>query len=126
MEQSFHPVRGTIKEQVSLFDPDITEKQLIHAYQIVGLWDIIQCFDQQLDTKYNDDLFSQGQKQLIAIARAIVLNPPLLLLDEITADLDTSTEQQVLLAIQNAMKDRTVISISHRTSAITGKVIELQ
>lgn len=126
VEQSFHPVRGTVKEQVSLFDPEITEKQLIHAYQIVGLWDIIQCFDQQLDTKYNYDLFSQGQKQLIAIARAIVLNPPLLLLDEITADLDTSTEQQVLLAIQNAMKDRTVISISHRTSAITGKVIELQ
>ena len=55
-----------------------------------------------------------------------VLDPPLLLLDEITADLDTSTEQRVLLAIQNAMKDRTVVSISHRTSAITGKVIELQ
>lgn len=126
VEQSFHPVRGTVKEQVSLFDPDITENQIIHVYQIVGLWDTIQCFDQQLDTKYNDDLFSQGQKQLIAIARAIVLDPPLLLLDEITADLDTSTEQQVLLAIQNAMKDRTVISISHRTSAITGKVIELQ
>ena len=126
VEQSFHPVRGTVKEQVSLFDPDITEKQIIHAYQIVGLWDTIQCFDQQLDTEYNDDLFSQGQKQLIAIARAIVLDPPLLLLDEITADLDTSTEQRVLFAIQNAMKDRTVISISHRTSAITGKVIELQ
>lgn len=125
VEQSFHLVRGTVKEQVSLFDPDITEKQIIHAYQIVGLWDTIQCFDQQLDTEYNNDLFSQGQKQLIAIARAIVLDPPLLLLDEITADLDTSTEQQVLLAIQNAMKDRTVISISHRTSAITGKVIEI-
>ena len=125
VEQSFHPVRGTIKEQVSLFDSDITEKQIIHAYQIVGLWDTIQCFDQQLDTEYNNDLFSQGQKQLIAIARAIVLDPPLLLLDEITADLDTSTEQQVLLAIQNVMKDRTVVSISHRTSAITGKVIEL-
>lgn len=125
VEQSFHPVRGTVKEQVSLFDPDITEKQIIHAYQIVGLWDTIQCFDQQLDTEYNNDLFSQGQKQLIAIARAIVLDPPLLLLDEITANLDTSTEQQVLLAIQNAMKDRTVISISHRTSAITGKVIEI-
>ena len=125
VEQSFHPVRGTVKEQVSLFDPDITEKQIIHAYQIVGLWDTIQCFDQQLDTEYNNDLFSQGQKQLIAIARAIVLDPPLLLLDEITADLDTSTEQQVLLAIQNAMKDRTVVSISHRTSAITGKVIEI-
>ena len=125
VEQSFHPVRGTVKEQVSLFDPDITEKQIIHAYQIVGLWDTIQSFDQQLDTEYNNDLFSQGQKQLIAIARAIVLDPPLLLLDEITADLDTSTEQQVLLAIQNAMKDRTVISISHRTSAITGKIIEI-
>ena len=126
MEQSFHPVRGTIKEQVSLFAPEITEKQIIHAYKLVGLWDTIQSFDQQLDTEYNDDLFSQGQKQLIAIARAIVLDPPLLLLDEITADLDTSTEQQVLYAIQNAMKDRTVVSISHRTSAITGKVIELQ
>lgn len=125
VEQSFHPVRGTIKEQVSLFDSDITEKQIIHAYQIVGLWDTIQSFDQQLDTEYNNDLFSQGQKQLIAIARAIVLDPPLLLLDEITADLDTSTEQQVLLAIQNAMKYRTVVSISHRTSAITGKVIEI-
>ena len=125
VEQSFHPVRGTIKEQVSLFDSDITEKQIIHAYQIVGLWDTIQSFDQQLDTEYNNDLFSQGQKQLIAIARAIVLDPPLLLLDEINADLDTSTEQQVLLAIQNVMKDRTVVSISHRTSAITGKVIEL-
>ena len=125
VEQSFHPVRGTIKEQVSLFDSDITEKQIIHAYQIVGLWDTIQCFDQQLDTEYNNDLFSQGQKQLIAIARAIVLDPPLLLLDEITADLDTSTEQQVLLAIQNVMKDRTVVSISHRTSAITGKIIKI-
>lgn len=113
-------------EQVSLFAPEITEKQIIHAYKLVGLWDTIQSFDQQLDTEYNDDLFSQGQKQLIAIARAIVLDPPLLLLDEITADLDTSTEQQVLYAIQNAMKDRTVVSISHRTSAITGKVIELQ
>lgn len=125
VEQSFHPVHGTIKEQVSLFDPDITEKQIIHAYKLVGLWDTIQSFDQQLDTEYNDDLFSQGQKQLIAIARAIVLDPPLLLLDEITADLDTSTEQQVLYAIQNAMKDRTVVSISHRTSAITGKIIEI-
>lgn len=125
VEQSFHPVRGTIKEQVSLFDSDITEKEIIHAYQIVGLWDTIQCFDQQLDTEYNNDLFSQGQKQLIAIARAIVLDPPLLLLDEITADLDTSTEQQVLLAIQNVMKDRTVVSISHRTSAITGKIIKI-
>ncbi len=125
VEQSFHPVHGTIKEQVSLFAPDITEKQIIHAYKLVGLWDTIQSFDQQLDTEYNDDLFSQGQKQLIAIARAIVLDPPLLLLDEITADLDTSTEQQVLLAIQNAMKDRTVVSISHRTSAITGKIIEI-
>ena len=125
VEQSFHPVRGTIKEQASLFDSDITEKQIIHAYQIVGLWDTIQCFDQQLDTEYNNDLFSQGQKQLIAIARAIVLDPPLLLLDEITADLDTSTEQQVLLAIQNVMKDRTVVSISHRTSAITGKIIKI-
>ena len=125
VEQSFHPVHGTIKEQVSLFDPDITEKQIIHAYKLVGLWDTIQSFDQQLDTEYNDDLFSQGQKQLIAIARAIVLDPPLLLFDEITADLDTSTEQQVLLAIQNAMKDRTVVSISHRTSAITGKIIEI-
>lgn len=125
VEQSFHPVHGTLKEQVSLFAPDITEKQIIHAYKLVGLWDTIQSFDQQLDTEYNDDLFSQGQKQLIAIARAIVLDPPLLLLDEITADLDTSTEQQVLYAVQNAMKDRTVVSISHRTSAITGKIIEI-
>lgn len=120
----FGPIES-IGMEIQTIQASIAGIHRIHAYKLVGLWKTIQSFDQQLDTEYNDDLFSQGQKQLIAIARAIVLDPPLLLLDEITADLDTSTEQQVLYAIQNAMKDRTVVSISHRASAITGKIIEI-
>ena len=66
------------------------------------------------DTPYRSELLSQGQRQLLSIARAVVANPEILLLDEITANLDADTEQTVLTALQNASKDRTVITISHR------------
>lgn len=126
VEQSFHPVKGTIKEQITLFDDSISLSEVQKACQIVGLWESIEALPEKLDSPFQLEILSQGQWQLLSIARAIVKDPPLLLLDEITASLDRSTEQAVLTAMEKAMKDRTVLSISHRTSAITGKVIEIQ
>lgn len=71
-------------------------------------------------------MFSQGQWQLLSIARAAVAKPQLLLLDEITANLDTETEKAVLNALDNVCKDRTVISISHRVTAKTGRIITVE
>ncbi|MGN1144308.1 MAG: ATP-binding cassette domain-containing protein, partial [Anaerovoracaceae bacterium] len=65
-------------------------------------------------TPCTETMFSQGQFQLLAIARAVVLNPRILLLDEITANLDSGTEAMVLSALRAASRDRTVISVSHR------------
>ena len=72
---------------------------------------------QGIHTPCTEDLFSQGQFQLLAIARAVVLNPRILLLDEITANLDSRTEAMVLSALQAASRNRTVISVSHRLYA---------
>lgn len=126
VKQSFHSVKGTIKEQITLFDDSISLSEVQKACQIVGLWESIEALPEKLDSPFQPEILSQGQWQLLSIARAIVKDPPLLLLDEITASLDRSTEQAVLTAMEKAMKDRTVLSISHRTSAITGKVIEIQ
>ena len=78
-----------------------------------------------LDTICTQDLFSQGQWQLLSIARAAAAEPEILLLDEITANLDAETEKMVLNALQRVSKNRTVISNSHRTMAETGRVIPI-
>ncbi len=79
----------------------------------------------QYDTLCTQDLFSQGQWQLLSIARAAAAEPEILLLDEITANLDAETEKMVLNALRRVSKNRTVISISHRTMAETGRVIPI-
>lgn len=81
--------------------------------------DYIASLENGLDTVVsNDTLFSQGQKQLLAIARAIVTNPPILLLDEITANLDSITEEKIVSVLQKASDSHTVLSISHRLSSM--------
>ncbi|HBK27460.1 MAG TPA: ABC transporter ATP-binding protein [Dialister sp.] len=114
VEQSFRPVPGTIGDQISLQDPRISTAAIWDALHTVGLSALCESLPNQLDTPYTASLFSQGQKQLLSIARAIVMNPSLLLLDEITANLDAHTEKEVLTALRQASKHRTVISISHR------------
>lgn len=123
VEQSFHMVPGTIKDQITLFDPDISDEDVHIAAVMTGLDETIQNLEQGYDTICTQDLFSQGQWQLLSIARAAAANPRMLLLDEITANLDAETEKQVLQALEQVSKNRTVLSISHRINARTGRVI---
>lgn len=122
VEQSFHMIPGTIKEQITLFDTSISMQEVIKAAKLTGLHDTIMSFEKGYDTQCTQEIFSQGQWQLLSIARATVANPQLLLLDEITANLDANTEIEVLTALEQVSKNRTVISISHRVTARTGRI----
>ena len=121
VEQTFHMVPGTVRDQITLFDERITEMQIRKAAELTGLQETIEKLEHGYDTICTPEIFSQGQWQLLSIARAVVAQPSLLLLDEITANLDTETEKMVLQALRRAAEHRTVISISHRTSAELGK-----
>ncbi len=126
VEQSFHMVPGTVKEQITLFDKSITDDAVKAAARLAGLDGTIMKLGNGYDTVCTPGLFSQGQWQLLSIARAAAAEPELLLLDEITANLDAETEKTVLQALKNVSKDRTVLSISHRTMAETGRIISIQ
>ncbi len=123
VEQSFHIVPGTVKDQITLYDKSISDEAVIKAANLAGLHDTIMNFENGYDTQCMQELFSQGQWQLLSIARATAANPELLLLDEITANLDANTERDVLTALKGVSENRTVISISHRVTARTGRVI---
>lgn len=114
VEQSFHLVSGTVAEQISLFDPEISFKQIEDAAKLVGLHESIMALANGYDTPAENIAFSQGQFQLLSIARAIAASPKILLLDEITANLDSETERRILEALKRASQGRTVLSISHR------------
>lgn len=123
VEQTFHMVPGTVKDQITLYDEAISMDEVVNAARLSGLHDTIMSFDKGYDTPCTQEIFSQGQWQLLSIARATAANPQLLLLDEITANLDADTEREVLKALKNVSENRTVISISHRVTARTGRVI---
>ena len=123
VEQSFHMVPGTIKDQITLYDKSISDEAVIKAAKLTGLHYTIMNFENGYDTQCTQEVFSQGQWQLLSIARATAANPELLLLDEITANLDANTERDVLTALKGVSENRTVISISHRVTARTGRVI---
>lgn len=123
VEQSFHIVPGTVKDQITLYDKSISDEAVIKAAKLTGLHDTIMNFENGYDTQCTQELFSQGQWQLLSIARATAANPELLLLDEITANLDANTERDVITALKGVSENRTVISISHRVTARTGRVI---
>lgn len=114
VEQNFRLVPGSVLDQITLFDPSISRKAAMEAASLVGLDSAIEALPQGFDTPCTEGIFSQGQWQLLSIARAIAAGPRILLLDEITANLDADTEQQVLTALRRACAQRTVVSISHR------------
>lgn len=125
VEQSFHPVLGTIRDQITLYDDSITDEQVDTALKLTGLYTTVHSFEKGLCTDCRQELFSQGQWQILSIARAIVCNPSILMLDEITADLDSDTEHEILTTLAKVSKNRTVISISHRASATSGRIVQI-
>lgn len=118
VDQSFPIIPATVAEQISLQDPGITKAQIESALEFVGLLEYVSALKDGLDTQVNEVTFSQGQKQLLSIARAIVTDPPILLLDEITANLDSITEDKIITVLQKAGRQRMILSISHRFSSI--------
>ena len=123
VEQTFHRVPGTVKDQITLYDDSFTMEEVREAARIAGLDATIEQLEKGYDTLCTSEIFSQGQWQLLSIARVAVAKPKLLLLDEITANLDAQTEEEVLQALKRASEGRTVISISHRVNAETGRII---
>ena len=114
VEQRFRMVPGNIRDQITLFDPSVTQEMVCAASKTVGLDSVIEKLEKGYDTPCREDLFSQGQWQLLSIARAVAADPEILLLDEITANLDAETELTVLHALSRAAANRTVLSVSHR------------
>lgn len=125
VEQSFHMVPGTVRDQVTLYDNRISDRQVKAVAELTGLKEAIERLENGYDTICTPEIFSKGQWQLLSIARAAAAEPKMLLLDEITANLDAETEKSVLAALKRVAKDRTVISISHRTSAELGRTISI-
>jgi ATP-binding cassette subfamily B multidrug efflux pump len=120
VEQNFRIVPGTVLDQITLLDKSISRGAAERAAETVGLHEAIAALERGYDTPCTPSLFSQGQWQLLSIARAIAAEPKLLLLDEITANLDADTEKTVLAALKNVSEHRTVLSISHRLYQQTG------
>ena len=127
VEQHFARVPGTVLDQITLGDPRMTRDMARKAAQLAGLDAAICAFPDGYDTRCTDGMFSQGEWQLLSIARAAAADPAVLLLDEITANLDAQTEARVLEALRRASAGRTVISISHRLyEQLGGRMIEIR
>jgi ATP-binding cassette subfamily B protein len=117
--QSFSAINGTVADQITLFDRSITRKQVEEVIEFVGLTQQIASLENGLDTLINKgSYFSEGQKQLLSIARAIVTKPPILLLDEMTANVDSITEKRIVAVLERASKSHTILSVSHRLSSM--------
>ena len=125
VEQHFARVPGTVLDQITLGDQRIPRAMAENAAQLAGLDEVIRALPNGYDTPCTDGLFSQGEWQLLSIARAAAADPAVLLLDEITANLDAETEARVLDALRRASQGRTVLSISHRIyESLGGRTIE--
>lgn len=127
VEQHFSRVPGTVLEQITLGDPQITGEMARAAAALAGIDAAIRALPEGYDTVCTEGIFSQGEWQLLSIARAAAADPAVLLLDEITANLDAETEAHVLAALRRASAGRTVLSVSHRIyEDLGGRTIEIR
>lgn len=127
VEQHFSRVPGTVLEQITLGDPQITGEMARAAAALAGIDAAIRALPEGYDTVCTEGIFSQGEWQLLSIARAAAADPAVLLLDEITANLDAETEARVLEALRRAAAGRTVLSVSHRVyDDLGGRTIEIR
>ena len=127
VEQHFSRVPGTVLEQITLGDPQITGEMAKASAALAGIDAAIRALPEGYDTVCTEGIFSQGEWQLLSIARAAAADPAVLLLDEITANLDAETEARVLAALRRASAGRTVLSVSHRVyENLGGRTIEIR
>ena len=127
VEQHFACVPGTVLDQITLGDPQITAGMAKNAAQLAGIDTAIRALPDGYDTVCSEGMFSQGEWQLLSIARAAAADPAVLLLDEITANLDAETEARVLDALRRASEGRTVLSVSHRIyENLGGRTVEIK
>ena len=127
VEQHFSRVPGTVLDQITLGDARITEEMAKSAARLAGIDAAIASLPEGCDTVCTGGMFSQGEWQLLSIARAAAADPAVLLLDEITANLDAETEARVLEALRRASEGRTVLSVSHRVyENLGGRTIEIR
>ena len=127
VEQHFARVPGTVLDQITLGDPQITEVMAKNAAKLAGIDTAIAAMPGGYDTVCSEGMFSQGEWQLLSIARAAAADPAVLLLDEITANLDAETEARVLEALRRASEGRTVLSVSHRIyESLGGRTVEIK
>lgn len=111
---------GTIKENIKYSKPDATDSDVIQAAKAAHIHHYIKTLSKGYDAKINEEStnISAGQKQLLTIARVILADPKILILDEATSSIDTRTEQQIQAAMDNLMEGRTSFIIAHRLSTI--------
>ena len=127
VEQHFSRVPGTVLEQITLGDPAVTAEMAQKAAALAGMDDVIAALPDGYDTVCTDGLFSQGEWQLLSIARAAAADPAVLLLDEVPANLDAETEARVLEALRRASAGRTVLSVSHRIyENLGGRTVKIE
>ena len=127
VEQHFSRVPGTVLDQITLGDPQITEEMAKNVARLAGIDAAVQSLPEGYNTVCTEGMFSQGEWQLLSIARAAAADPAVLLLDEITANLDAETEARVLEALCRASEGRTVLSVSHRIyESLGGRTIEIK
>lgn len=111
--------QGTIKENLRYNNPNVTDEQIVDACKKVGVDHFIQTLSHGYDTVIDDSInLSAGQKQLLTIARTMIANRPMMILDEATSSVDTRTELLLQKAMDKAMEGRTSFIIAHRLSTI--------
>lgn len=108
----------TVRENIRFGKPDASDEGIIEAAKASHCWEFIQRLPNGLDTILSDDGISQGQKQLLCIARVMLCHPPMLILDEATSSIDTRTEILIQQAFDTLMKGRTSFVVAHRLSTI--------
>ena len=111
---------GTVKDNIRFGRPDSTDEEIVEAAKMANADGFIRRLPQGYDTMLTGDgaNLSQGQRQLLAIARALISNPPVLVLDEATSSIDTRTERIIQEGMDRLMEGRTTFIIAHRLSTV--------
>ncbi len=111
---------GSVRENLLLAKPDAQQDEVIRALDLACAWEFVRALPEQLDTNIGEKgiRLSQGEKQRLTIARVLLKNPPLVILDEATASVDTITERKIQQALDHLVAQRTVLVIAHRLSTV--------